>query len=992
MKTRLLSLSLVAAILGCSTGPKRPPAPVKVFKAPNQPDTRVYSIQEKQIVRVDGGHTEPISLQETGPRFDTRPGPIVKPTTQPPVKPPPVVPPPPVVKPPVKPPPRGTFDITTYDPLAGVVEESLPNGLKVVYKVDKSLPMVSTAIGYRVGGVHESEGVTGLAHFLEHMMFNGTDKFDKHGIDAATFRAAGTNNAFTSEDNTVYYFRVASENLEDILQIESNRMTKCALEEKMFETEKQNVMEELNRMLDGPWGKVFQERDRIMFTRHPYHHPVLGWREDLVKMTREQMANFYKNYYAPNNAVLVIVGDYDLEKTRGRVKELFGPLSRAKDAPEVTEQEPWQNEQKRLNYDTDYEGDRIAIGFKTVPMGAAEDYVLDVISTLLTGSRTARLNKRLVETEGLVSEGAVSASHESRRYIGVFSVTVEPQLEAKPERIEEIVLEELAKLAAQPVEEKELRKAKNITQSHFVYGSEGQLNMAIQIANIESMGVKNYLREYLRRIEEVTPKQIQEVAGKFLAKQKSTVILAARKSGGKKDGGGGGGGNPKRRAHRRVAQAPVLQADPELGEVVEARLPNGLKVMLKHREGAPVVSIRLWINASGVWEPEDKAGVAYMTGELMDEGTDDFTTGETMDHEQISETVEALGASLGTGSGGIGMKGLAHHRPILLSLLKKLVIYPSFPEARLKMVQEAMLDDIAHRKDDPVTVAGDLFREAVYKGHPRHRPEVGYESTVKRLTRRDVTAHYKKLYRPDNAILVIVGEIDPNSLLLEVRKHMIEWDKESDTQLPALPPPPERAKALHTENRDIRQCNVYMGNLSLARENPDYYVARVAEVILCSSPVFSDRLSKAVRVEEGLAYSVGGSITGGADLWPGTFSVYVGTRAAMKDKTVGIIQRELKKYIDEGPTPEELGEAKNYLVKSFFAAWDSTDDVAGYLLGIKRWNLGLDYHKTFRQKIMAVTREDVQRVAKEMIDLDRMTVSIVGPVDKDGKVTEKEEK
>lgn len=892
--------------------------------------------------------------------------------------------PPPTVQVPVKAP----AELTSFNPLAGIVEETLPNGLRVLYKPDRSLPRVSTAIGYRMGGVHESEGVTGLAHFLEHMMFDGTDKYDKQGIDDATFKAAGSNNAFTSNDNTVYYFNVAAENLEDILQIESNRMTHCTLE--MFETEKKIVMEELNRSLDTPWGLVFQERDRLMFSRHPYHHPVLGWREDLIKMTKEQMAKFYKDYYAPNNATLVIVGDFDLDKTKKLVQRHFGPLTRGKDVPEIDEVEPDQNEPRRKVYDTTYEGDRLAIGYKTVPMGSPDDFVLDVIGTLLTGSRGARLNKRLVEVEGLVSEGAIEAGHESRKYVGVFGITVEPQLDARIDRVEQIIYEELDKLAQEPVPSAELRKAKNITQANFIYGNEGQLNAAITLANLESMGLKTYLKEYLQRIEEISPERIKEVVSKYLHRNKSTAIVANKKQSDAPGGGGGGEKQdpPKRRWYRPVS--PVQEAD--LGEIWDIRLPNGLTIIAKRREGLPVMSLRLWANAHSLWEPENKAGVAYLTAELLDEGSEDITTGKTLSHEEIAERIESIGASLTTGTGGISMKGLTQHRSILFEILKQVILFPSFPEDRLQMVRDAMLDDIAHRKDDPATVASDLFREHVYKGHPAHRPDIGYEDTVKRLTRQDVLAHYKKLYRPDNAVLVVVGDIDPLGVIFELRKALIEWTRQGEPPTLDLPAAPNRVKAVLTETRDTHQVNVYVGNLSLPREHPDYFAARVAEVILCSSPVFSDRLSKAVRVQEGLAYSVGGSLTSGSDLWPGTFYLYVGTEASQKDKALEVVRKEFEKYIAEGPTQQELDDARNYLTKSFYNNWDTTDGLAGYLLAIRRWNLGPDYHRTFRAKVRAVTREDVIRVAKNYIDLDHLTTVIVGPVDKDGNLQKKEDK
>lgn len=871
----------------------------------------------------------------------------------------------------------GSFDFSKINPIEGVQKHVLDNGLTVLLKQDSTLPFVTVVTAYKVGGANDPEGVKGVAHFFEHMMFNGTTEFDKAFVDQATYESAGSNNAYTTSDATVYWFHVSRDALDRVLYIESTRMTKLVFD--TFDTERKNVLEELNRDLGEPWGRLYYELVPRVFTVHPYHHPVIGRRKDLEEATREKMEAFYRDYYAPNNATLVIHGDFDPTGVLQMVRKHFGALPKGKEAAVITVQEPPQTRQVRHEYKTEDAADRMMIAWKTAPMGSDDDLALDVLSTILTGSKTARLNVRLVEQDQLVPEGGIDSANESRRYVGMFYVEAEPYEGKSPKLVEDAVFEELAKIAKDGVTAKELQKAKNIVLSSQVYRLESGRNLADALAYSYALNVPDYVATYLGRVDRVTADQVRQVASKYLNRHQSTVVVARGKGGGDKDGRP----NPKR--HRT---APVLQGTPDIGQYYDVRLPNGLTVIVKPKLDLPVVSIRAYVESSPLYEPEEKAGLAALLGEMLDEGTQD-PSGKAFTDEQLAEMIEEIGGTMSTGPDGVSFKALSKYTPLVLDLMREILVNASFPADRFEIVKRDTLQSIKTRHDDPETVMRDLFDETVFKGHPNHRPAIGYKETVEKLTRQDVIDWYRKYFRPDNTIIVVAGHVEPLSLILEIRKRFADWGSDGEPALPRPVAAPNHPGTLACATKSIPQVNILIGHAGVTRDHPDYVALRVAETILCSSPVFSDRFSRAVRVEGGLAYSVGGSFTGGADRWPGTFSIYAGTEAKNKDTCLNLMLKLLREFVEQGPTEEEVATAKNYLAKSFFTRWETGDGWANYLLAVKRLNLGTDYHRRFQEKLASLTRDEVHAAVKRFVKLDRLTTVIVGPVDSNGKVIEK---
>ncbi len=882
------------------------------------------------------------------------------------------------------------------DLLSGLERRVLPNGLAVVVKEDRRLPTVTAMLAYRVGSVNEPPGLTGVSHFFEHMVFKGTRKYGKGDIDLVTYRCGGENNAFTTHDMTGYWFHVGSRHLDAVLDILSDTMGNCTLDPKEFDLERNTVLQEMNQWLDGPWGELERELAKAVYREGGYGHPVLGWKEDVERLTRDQAMAYYKAHYTPQNASLILVGDVDREEAFRRAARSFGGIPRGTEAAPPRAAEAAQKGERSVELQTAKTADRVILAFRAEPAGTETDIVLDVVATLLSDGRNSRLHRRLVEKEDLAGEGNVSAFNESRRHEGLFSVQVEVALEASAARVREVAVEELEALRQNLVEDRELRRAKNILRAKFAFEAESQFELTSKIGYFEALGLPDYVREYMRRVEAVTPEEIAACCRKVFVPENRTVGLGKAKRRGKASsirhqalgvrrspGGCRFGGSP--RAYRPTPAAFAQAAPPSFGRVEEARLDNGLTVLVKPRRDIPVLAIQAFVNAGMLYEPEEKAGVAMLTGDLLDEGVED-DTGRLLTAEGVASRIEFVGGEYETTSSGAAVKVLSEHAAVAFDLVRDTLRWPSFPEDRVKDILEDMVVRIESMEDDPAEVARRLFYEQAFRGHPYHRPAIGYTGTVKKLTREDAVAHHRRFFRPENTIVSVAGDIDPARAVEEVRSRFGSWKGQGDWKPPAPP-----AATRQREPRRLfstyksSQVRLHLGHVGVARADPDYFALRVAETVLLSSPGFTNRLARSVRDEEGLAYDVGGSITGGAGLVAGPFQVVLGVEAKDKDRALQLVMSELRRFVEEGPTEEEVRDARNYLLDSFVGAWETTEDLAAYMLEVRRHGLGADYPARFFGAVSAVTREEARRAAARHVDLGNLTVIGVGPVDREGK-------
>ena len=404
-------------------------------------------------------------------------------------------------------------------------QQKLPNGLQLIGETSPSARSVALGFFVRTGSRDETTAESGVSHFLEHMMFKGTDRFPKGQIDLQTSKMGGSNNAFTDNDSTAYYFAMAADRWETALEIEASRMRNCLLDPNEFASEKNVVLEELAMGEDDPWRPLYQATESLLFQVHPYHHPVIGYRQDLERLPVQRMRDYYARHYGPNRAFLVVVGAIDKARTAQRVRELFGSLPRVEDRAEPL-REPTQQGERRAQLRTPHSVTRICIGFATCRMGERDDYALDLIAHDLGNSKNSRLYRRLVLKDELVTE--VSVINETRQDPGALFVMCELRDGASANRVESAIREEIAELVEEGVAKKDLERIKAQIRASFLFQDEAVLDMAMKLARFEAGAPDGFrtLATVLPTYDSLKPKELSEVAAKYLDFERAAVVWA----------------------------------------------------------------------------------------------------------------------------------------------------------------------------------------------------------------------------------------------------------------------------------------------------------------------------------------------------------------------------------------------------------------------------------------------------------------------------------
>src|SRR5262245_29190276 len=346
----------------------------------------------------------------------------------------------------------------------------LDNGLVVLTKESHTSPIVTSMIWYRVGSRNEELGHTGKSHFLEHMLFKGTERFKKGAIDLLTLKNGGNNNAFTSHDFTAYYFNFASDRWEIALDIESDRMVNCVFAPEEFEAEKKVVIEELRMGLDSPWGLLLQELDATAYKVHPYRNPVIGWLQDVERATDVEQQAYYRKHYHPGNATLVLTGDFETERVLEKVAQRFSTLPRGPLSSGATAVEPAQRGEKRLEVQWRSKVPRLAIAYHAPEIAHPDSYPLQVLNLILSEGKTSRLYQRLVEREQSVT--FVTAEYAESKDPTLFHIRAEARGNHTAEEIESTVYDELSRIVAEGASKQELDRAKHLVQAHFILSRE----------------------------------------------------------------------------------------------------------------------------------------------------------------------------------------------------------------------------------------------------------------------------------------------------------------------------------------------------------------------------------------------------------------------------------------------------------------------------------------------------------------------------------------
>jgi zinc protease len=860
-----------------------------------------------------------------------------------------------------------------------VSERTLANGLKALVVPRACSPVVVCDLYYPVGSVDEPAGRTGLAHFVEHMLFKGTARFPKGQIDRLAFLAAGQLNAETGEDSTRYWFALPRERWELPLIVEADRMLGATFDSAEVEAERQVIVEERARELESPLSRLEQTHLAMSYLVHPYRNPVLGWPEDLKRASVEDLRSFYATHYRPDGAVLVVVGSLEPERVLDRIEALFSHIqANSITRPEPPADEPPQTGRRDFTLVESESAARGVFGWHTVALGHRDEPALDVLTDILSCGRRSRLWDTLVERERLATW--VDTGQEGSLRAGQLLLHVEAAPGIEPERIETRIREVLTRLANEGPNADELRRSRHRLEAAWRWEQQDPAGLASGLGHVALRGDWRAWQAEHRAALAVDADDIRHVATSYLVERNLTVgwllprpnrtsIVAARSN---------GATSVARSPLDDYSETPLAIAVPSgpstLKDYAPRRmvLPNGLRVVTETRTGTGTVALELYVDAGQM--REKTPGLAYVTGRMLEEGT------RSRSAEELAEAIEDVGGSLEVGSTGISLRVRSENLELAVEILADVALRPAFPVDAFGWIKRRVAAELRSDREDPAFRAEQLFRERVYRDHPYARDPRGTLGNINRLKLEDVAAHHTRFFGADNAFLVVAGDFEPRQLKTLVAKHLAHWSRLRRPVPRRAAPVADAGPSRRFVKRPGEQVHILLGHLGIPRDHPDFYAMVAVDHILGSGPGFTDRLSRKVRDQLGLAYAVGGGMTDSADILPGLFRVYVGTSPDQADRAIAAAMEEILAMQDGDFSDDEVERAVGYAAGAWVFDFQTVPQRAERLLELERWGMALDEPLRWPERMGSVTPEQARDAARRHIRPDALVQVQYGPI------------
>jgi len=864
---------------------------------------------------------------------------------------------------------------------AGVKETTLPNGLKVLTKEVRNAPVVSFSVWYKVGSRNEHTGITGVSHLLEHLLFKGTKKYGLGEISRTLFVNGASFNASTYYDWTNYYETLASDRLELAMQIEADRMTNSRIDKGDLDSEMSVVRSELEGRENSPETLLSQAVTGAAFQAHPYQWPIIGWRTDVENVSRDAIYEYYKRHYGPNNATVVIVGDFETEQALSLVNKHFGKIKPIPTPPQVYTTEPPQRGERRVTVRRAGALPMVTVAYRGPAANSPDFYALDLLSMILGSGRTSRLYQNLVEKQ-IASAADASAPSMRDAFLVYLSATARPGV--TPEKLEEALLAEVERAKTSLVSDAELARAKSQTEAAFVFQNESVTSQANQLGFWQMTDDWRYLTTYLDRVRAVTPADIQRVAQKYFVTDERTVGHFIPTS------GGGSGGPPPREASARVEKpkrgdrpVPLPKPSKTVGQrnVTRFKLDNGISVVVQENRSNPTFSLRGSLGGGSILDPQGKPGLASLTASMLSRGT------EKRSALEFATELESVGASLSASADALATNLTAQAQTKdfdrVMDLMAEMLRQPAFPEADLQRLKGRILAGLEEAKTDPESLASRAFERAIYPEGSPLRPETLEEAAaaIQGVTRDDVYNFYRNQYGPDGMILVVVGDVSAERLRTALESRLGSWPRNPQAKPIPTVEVPLQEKGVRTviQVPDKSETAIIWGHAGgLRRSDPDFYATQVLNLVLGGGGALNSRLGNVIRDEQGLAYSVFSFFD--SSLYPGPFQVSLGTNPANAEKAIRSLQAEIGRVREQGVTQREVDEAVAYLTGRFPLRLETNSGLAEILWLAEFFNLGPDYIEKYADYYRAVTVADVNAAAKKHLQPERATLILSGTV------------
>lgn len=848
----------------------------------------------------------------------------------------------------------------------------LDNGLTLIVHEDHKAPIIAFNIWYHVGSKNEKPGKTGFAHLFEHLMFNGSEHHNDDYFKLTDKIGATDLNGTTNNDRTNYFENFPTSALDKILWVESDRMGFMVnvIDSARLNEQRGVVQNEKRQGENQPYSISDELTTKNTYPAgHPYSWTVIGSMEDLNAASINDVKEWFKTYYGPNNAVICIAGDITPEYAYQKVKEYFGSIP---PSPPIQKQKEWIAKMT---------GTHVQIAQDRVPQariqktwnvpgwGTVEATQMELLSSILTSGKISRLYKRLVYDEQIATQ--VSAYIDNKEIGGQFNIYVDAKPGVSLDKINGIVNEELKKLETKGPTVKEVERAKMNYFSSFIKGMErigGFGGKSDILAENQCFGGDaGYYKKTINWIKETSTSDIKNLVKNWLTD--GEYILKIYPYGDYKA--------DSSTLNRNIE--PPLGPAPEIKfpDVQHFELSNGLHVWLAERKSTPIVNMSLVFNAGYSTDQQNKLGVARMAGTMITNGT------KTRTALQLSEELNDLGTTLNSRSSldnsFLNMTSLKSNYNASLNLFADVLLNPTFPQKDFDRVKKEQLLNIKQEESEPVTIGFRLLPELLYgKGHAYNMPFTGSGTTesVTSINRDDLIKFHSTWFKPNNANLFVVGDIGLNELRQSLEKALVNWKADA---VPSIHigdvKQPDHPTVYLVDKPGAIQSIIFAAETSPSQQVKNYEAIRMMNSILGGE--FTSRINMNLREDKHWSYGSYSFIG-----WAKGPSMFIGYAPVQTDKTKESIT-ELKKELDDfvttaPPTEKELNKVQSNAVLALPGEWETNNAVLNSLRNAVENNRGLDYLKNYPSMLKSLSLNDIKSAAAEVVKPGKITWVIVG--------------
>ena len=840
---------------------------------------------------------------------------------------------------------------------AGTLHESalkyqLDNGLTVILKQDYRTPTFSAALYVRTGSATEGEySGSGITHLIEHAIFKGTSTRNAQQFEKEVKALGADTGAYTTFDYTAFTIQGPRDNITPLLDIFYDIISGPQFDEKELDKEKDVIRKEMRLARDNPQKYLSRQLWQTAYITHPYRNPVIGYEGIFDKLLSKDLKEYYGRFYIPDNMVLVVVGDINIQKVKEEIAGTFGKLLRRNFTNLPLFEEPSQLVPREAEISYATSNSSMLLGFHSVSLSEHDLYALDTLAIILGQGNSSLLYQDLHNRQNLVYSINAYNYTPFRKGLFIIGATFEP---GKEEKVLDKIFKIIENVKKSSPKKKKLDKAKNQVISSYIFSKQTQESQAGDLGTSQLLtGDMDFSTYYVEGVRSVTSDDISYVARKYLNKENMTKVL--------------------------LVPSHIKTADKKSHAVVSARrfvtkkvLRNGIRVLISEDKTLPLVSIRICFKGGLRTETKQNNGISNLTARMLLKGTGGRSK------EELFSMVESMGGTISAYSGnnsfGISLDIMSKDIKKGIEIIADVLTRPAFPKDRLRILKKDILARIDLMDYDIFTVTRKNLKEKLFMDTPYAMVLAGNRESVKKIRRRDAINYYRNYCVGFNTVVSICGDIDSGKVFRLANAKLKGLKRRRPPSIKKITLPPLDDRVDIKKNMDKEQAVVMAGFRSAGVANPDRYPLQILSSIYSGS---SGRLYENIRDKKGMAYTLGTFGMTGIDT--GSFIFYAAT--TLED--IGYVTDEIFAQIDAANkgkiTEEEIDSAKKSLIAQYQIGLQSAGAFALKIALDELYGLGYNHYLLYPETIGKISREAVTQISNKYFTTESCVVSTTVP-------------